>query len=269
MSYLNFCADRYNYHYDVELQESGDERKAQHEAIKNSTIEALEKYNTIEPSEIWKTIYAIHVNRKSGISNKEIIDAVISSDNSWKKSSGHAFEEMVKILGSAALAENNIQIILQKDLSLLIKNKALANEVRDISWLKEQIVQSTFDLYATVNKNDDCYVFGCIQSKTSIRDRVSRDREPSMQAMSAFFWSIAIVLDGEFLKNEKFKNMVNGGTQSYPTNGWHGLYVFSDKYSNGRIYPTNIKMDNLVDHAIKASQYWLTQRQWFNSQWKA
>jgi len=34
--------------------------------------------------------------RKSGISDLDTINKVISADQSWKKSSGHAFEEMVK-----------------------------------------------------------------------------------------------------------------------------------------------------------------------------
>ena len=63
--------------------------------------------------------------------------------------------------------------------------------------------------------------------------------------------------------------MVNGGTAEHETNGWHGMYVFSEKYSQGRIYATDLDFKNFKEHAESAAQYWLTQRQWFNNNWRA
>lgn len=245
------------------------ETAAQKEAIKQATIAGIRNYTDIEAALIWRAVYETHVHRKSGIDNADTITKVVSADQSWKKSSGHAFEEMVKLLGTAALHDSGIDIVLQRDLHTLIKAGELDNEPRDISWLKEQITASIFDLYAVVHKDDKQYCFGCIQSKTSIRDRVTRDREPSMQAMQSFFWSTVIVLDGEYLRNPKFTNMVNGGTVEHQHNGWHGMYVFSDQYTQGRIYPLDIDFTSFKDHALKAAEYWLTQRQWFNMDWKA
>ena len=123
--------------------------------------------------------------------------------------------------------------------------------------------------YKGTNKESEKkFCYGCIQSKTSIRDRVTRDREPSIAAMHSFFWSTIIVLDGDFLKNKKFVTMVNGGSIEHPTNGWHGMYVFSEKYSVERIYPTDLSLKNFKEHAVKAAKYWLSQRQWFNCDWK-
>lgn len=65
---------------------------AQKEAIKNTIITAMDSFKEIEAALIWKTIYEIHIHRKSGIDNSDIIAKVISADQSWKKSSGHAFE---------------------------------------------------------------------------------------------------------------------------------------------------------------------------------
>ena len=194
---------------------------------------------------------------------------VLELNDDWKKSSGHAFEEVVKILANAALNGTGIEILLQRDLNTVVKAGELANEPRDLSWLKEQIKASVFDLYATFLDGGKRFCFGCIQSKTSIRDRVTRDREPSMVAMRSFFWSVAIVLDGDFLKLPKFKAMVNGGTSEYAENGWHGMYVFSDKYVGGRIYPIHVDFGKFADHAKNAAQYWKTQRQWFDAGWKA
>lgn len=196
------------------------------------------------------------------------ITKVIRADQSWKKSSGHAFEEMIQSLATAALSGTGIEILLQRDLNTLIKAGEIANEQRDIDWLKEQIKSSVFDLYSVITKEDGRkFCFGCIQSKTSIRDRVTRDREPSLQAMESYFWSTVVVLDGDFLRLPKFVSMVNGGTTEYPTNGWHGMYVFSEQYSGGRIYATDLNFKNFKEHAVQAAQYWLTQRQWFDHNW--
>jgi hypothetical protein len=210
---------------------------AQKKAIETTTVECMHKYSDIEPAQIWKAVYEAHVHRKSGVDDADIIRKIISADQSWKKSSGHAFEEMVKSLGTAALLEYDIEIVLQRDLSTLIKTNELANEPTDINWLKEQLRSSAFDLFTIVYKDNKRYCFGCVQSKTSVRDRTTRDREPSMQAMRSFFWSTIVVLDGDFLKLPKFVSMVDGGTAGYQHNGWHGLYVFSELYEGERIYP--------------------------------
>ena len=264
-----FCREVYGKVYLRELEHS-EESHAQKEAIRAALTEGIKQFSDIDASEIWHTVYAVHVHRKSGISDTETIARVISADQSWKKSSGHAFEEMIKHLASLALAKDGIEVVLQRDLNVIIKAGELSNEPRDISWLKEQVRAGVFDLYAVVNRPDGKrFCYGCIQSKTSIRDRVTRDREPSMQAMRSFFWSVIIVLDGDFLRLPKFIAMVNGGTTEYPNNGWHGLYVFSEKFSQDRIYPVSLDFRKFREHAITAANYWLTQRQWFNESWRA
>lgn len=245
------------------------ETESQKSAIGCAAASAILNFPGADLAYIWKSVYEAHVHRKSGIDDPETIARVISADQSWKKSSGHAFEEMIKFLASAALEGTGIQIVLQRDLNTLIKAGEIANEPRDISWLKEQIRGGVFDLYALVTREDGkTFCYGCIQSKTSVRDRVTRDREPSLQAMASYFWSTIIVLDGDFLRMPKFISMVNGGTPEHPTNGWHGLYVFSEQYSGGRIYPTDLNFKNFKEHAIQAAHYWLTQRQWFDHEWK-
>lgn len=241
---------------------------AQKEAIKQAIVKGLESFPGINAALIWKAIYETHVHHKSGIDNAEIIHKVISADQSWKKSSGHAFEEMVVLLASAALADTDIEIILQRDLSKLIKADEICNEPRDISWLREQILGDVFDLYAVVTVGDKKFCFGCIQCKTSIRDRVTRDREPSLRAMQSYFWSAAIVLDGDFLKLKKFKEMVNGGTSTQQANGWHGMYIFTNEETGDRIFHTDINFRVFKQHAIEAAKMWLTQRQWFTEDWR-
>lgn len=72
------------------------ETAAQKEAIKQATIAGIRHYADTEAALIWRAVYETHVHRKSGIDNADTIAKVVSADQSWKKSSGHVFEEMVK-----------------------------------------------------------------------------------------------------------------------------------------------------------------------------
>ena len=280
----SFCQKTYNKEYEKRLlgllaehegktvsepMSNDFDKEAQKAAIKQTITKALTKYPDEPVSELWKSIYRAHLFRKSGISDIDTIEKVISADQSWKKSSGHAFEEMIKELASLSLRGTDIDVILQRDLNTLIKAGEIANEPRDISWLREQIKANIFDLYSIITIEEKKYCFGCIQAKTSIRDRVTRDREPSIHAMQSFFWSAIFVLDGDFLRLPKFVNMVNGGSEEFKENGWHGMYVLSVKKQNDRIYPLTMDFDIFRNHTLQAAEEWLKRRQWFNKDWKA
>lgn len=274
-NYKEFCFEEYKRIFDerfssLNIKDSEKRRtESQRIAIRESSIKAIKAFPEVEPSAIWKSIYVAHVHNISGIADPKVIVAIISADNSWKKSSGHAFEEMIKEPANLTLRKHGIEVILQRELNLLLHEKRLTNEVRDISWLKEQVASSIFDLYLTLNEGDNYLLFGCIQSKTSIRDRVTRDREPSINAMKAFFMSIAVVLDGDFLRLPKFKNMVNGNSSEYDINGWHGMYVFTNEpLENDRIHGIDISMEKFVQDVIKGAEFWKKQRQWFDHKWR-
>lgn len=275
IDFKKYCIEQYKGIYldqlaQSELKKAEDRRRfAQKFAIREATVNAINQFPEVEPFEIWNTIYVSHVNNVSGIDDHELIRSVISADQSWKKSSGHAFEEMIKELGNVALSDTDIRIMLQKDLSMHLKSDLITNEVRDISWLKEQVKSSVFDLFMTIKDGDHHQVFGCVQSKTSIRDRVTRDREPSMNAMKAFFWSVALVLNGDFLRLPKFQNMVNGNSPEYELNGWHGMYVLTNQdITKDRIYATDISLEIFAENAKQAAKHWKTQRQWFDWNWR-
>lgn len=273
--YIHFCLNEYQKVYSQILatfpqaDHEDARRAAQKQAIRDSSITAIKTFPAVEPSAIWKTIYLTHVFNVSGMNDASQIASVISADNSWKKSSGHAFEEMVKQLGNQALSDCDIVIHLQKDVSLLLKSNRIANDCRDVQWLRKQIEASIFDLYLARKLGDLFMIFGCIQTKTSIRDRVTRDREPSINAMRAYFFSIAIVLDGEFLRLPKFMHMVNGNSSEYELNGWHAMYVLSNQsYSADRIHNMDFNMKLFRDHVSEAARFWETSRQWFDNTWR-
>ena len=274
--YIEFCTSEYKRIYATEydkseLKKHHDKRKfAQKRAIKETSVNAMRKFSNVEPSDIWKSIYISHINNFSGITDLDLIQNIISASQSWKKSSGHAFEEMIRDIGNIYLQDHGLKILLQKELSVELKNQNVKNEVRDISWLREQIGTSIFDLFLAIEEEDGYFIYGCVQSKTSIRDRVTRDREPSINAMRAFFISFAICLDGDFLRLPKFQNMVNGNSKEFELNGWHYMYVFSNENVDmDRIKTIDISMDAFVQDSLKGAEFWQTQRQWLNPKWKS
>lgn len=253
------------------------EREAQSSAIKQTFLLGCSKFPNTVP-DVWNAIYCAHLKRKSGITDPNVVDKVISAAQSWKSSSGHAFEALVVELANNALQSSGIHFMLPSQITELVNLNQLGNDPRDIAWLEKQITQENFDIYAVfldtpaINKIGEiqqiyqCY--GCIQCKTSIRDRVSRDRELSAEAMKAFFWSVAIVLDGTELKTPKYTDMVNGNPEStFVTNGWHVMFVLSNQVPVQRILPLSLDFSQLKSDAIKAKNDWIKKRQWFTNKW--
>lgn len=267
-----------NYIYSLDGRQSqaarnNAERDAQRIAIKETLKFGLLQFPGVEAKDIWNNIYITHLKRKANLTSlntidEEIIARVISADQSWKKSSGHAFEGFIPEIVNPKLESSGIKFLLQRDIHFMLERNEIHNDPTDTLWIKQKISTDVFDLYAVLTYLGKNIVYGCIQSKTSIRDRVTRDREPSIQAMEQKFWSIAIVLDGAFLALPKYQEMVNGKGNDYNENGWHGLYVMSDKYTKGRIYPVNKDFTLLIDHARKAALSWSSARQRFTNNWK-
>lgn len=255
------------------------ENASQLQAIKVAMIEGRKLF----PNEIpllWNSIYKAHLYRKSGILDPEIVANAIIAEQSWRASSGHAFEQMVKELSSLALSDTNIKYILQKDLNILLKANELANQPTDIAWLEKQVSGSVFDAYviAEINTIDEYtseikkkpICFGCVQCKTSIRDRVSRDIVPSKEAMESKFWSIGFVLDGTMFSTPKYRNMVNGNIESeFKRNGWHGIYVLSNERNEDRIYGVDLDFKIIREHTVKAFNDWHKDRMGFSIEWRA
>lgn len=283
MDYTVFCRNTYNetwnQEYLIECQGKSQQAArlaAQRKAIDKTLVESLLNYSDrISEDEIWKNIAMVHKLNVAELSDfnipedlqANVIERCLSAHQSWIKSSGHSFERYIAGIDSSELQRNEIKFILQSDLTKMIREGSLTNTPDDIkglnSWGKD------FDLYAIQSIHGDAHVFGCIQSKTSIRDRVGRDVNFSRNAMDGLFWSVAITLDGSFLNMDEFRHMVNGGG-SYPVNGWHGMYAMSgiDK-SNGRIYKVNDVLDMFVKHAIDAAKQFIADRRMLTANWKA
>ena len=249
---------------------------AQRKAIDKTFVDALlTYYPEVSEKEIWGALAMAHklnvanLNEFGIDSDKQqaVFEACLYAHQSWIKSSGHSFERYISNIDNDKLKKNEIRFILQSELTDMVKKKKLANTDEDIhglnAWGKD------FDLYAIQTIHGDTHVFGCIQSKTSIRDRVGRDVTFSRNAMEGLFWSVGVTLDGDFLNMDEFIHMVNGGG-SYQTNVWHGMYAMSGvEKSNDRIYKVDDKLDIFVDHAILAAKQFISDRRLLNNVWKA
>lgn len=229
------------------------DRDARRKAIIETAIAAREKYSELPPSVIWRFVQKAHIKKYAGVDiDTETIELINSARQSWVKSSGHAFEEMVKKECNEALDQTDIVVLLQRDLTELLSTGKVSNYIEDLDWLREECRHDVFDLFVgRYEEKDKVKIFGCIQAKTSIRDRVTRDREPSIRAMERKFWSVIFIFDDGFLQMPKFISMVNGGSQEFPENGWHVAYNYGD-FHKGRIKSLRSGMDNFVEDAIAA-----------------
>ena len=276
--FQDFCNSSYRRHFENKFNEfkntENDDKAriiSQKFAMKESFRESINTFPDHCPAIIWKYLHEAHISKLVGINiPKEQIDQVISADQSWKKSSGHAFEEFLKDICNSKLLPYNLELLLQRDISELRNEGRLIAEDQDLDWLDEQLASSTFDLYLCIKDELRFKIFGCVQAKTSIRDRVTRDREPSIQAMNSFYVSLAMVLDGEYLKNPKFQEMVNGGSSRYRENGWHAMYIFSKEpmIEINRIKTLDSDLNPFIDDCRNAANSWIQSRQWINPSWE-
>lgn len=274
--YLDIYARRYDQYLrgrDSDNAKKTSERYAQHDAMLITFQEAYDKYSSIvNAAQVWNAIYNIHLHRKAKIDdlselNEEIIENIISGAQSWKKCSGHVFEDYIVQSTVKRLIGYHIRFVLQKELTKMLKDEKIGNESED--QLEELVRSDDFDIYAIIDFNGMNYVFGCIQAKTSIRDRVGRDRDFSIPVMERHFWSAAVALDGTYLAMPKFEHMVNGGGDTqYRENGWHGMYVMSNVISNDRIYYDK-NLELLIEDSRQAAQKFISARQRFDRYWKA
>ena len=285
--YQEFCRDRYSEIWEEEISKvqkdgmttaaiNSSRLAAQRNTIDRVHIEALLRYSdTVSERDIWSEIGKAHKINVASLSDFEIpselheavIDRSLSAHQSWIKSSGHSFERYISNISNDSLLSNEIRFVLQTELTSLIKANQLTNTPEDIKGLQDW--GKDFDLYAIQSIHGDTHVFGCIQSKTSIRDRVGRDVTFSLNAMEGRFWSVAVTLDGSFLNMPEFINMVNGGG-SYSQNGWHGMYAMSGiDGDNGRIYRMDDQMRLLTAHAVVAAKQFIADRRRLDSKWIA
>jgi len=268
-----FCANKYSAIYNEYMtgkrDNKGNKAKARKAAIGGTALQALKAFPDINPEDIWHMISRMHMQEFAGVDLElDTLDAIVSARQSWVKSSGHAFEEMVKAECNKYLSGTNMKVLLQRDLSSLINANKVTNGSMDITWLKQQCKTDVFDLYVSRVEGDTYKIFGCIQAKTSVRDRVGRDLPASKVAMEKHFWSTIFIFDASFLHQPKFTAMVNGNINydEYSTNGWHQAYSYDSSFNEDRIKYLGLNMEAFVSDAIRACEDFTGEnRSWLNN----
>ena len=217
-------------------------REAQKNAIDKAFVECMAQFPEMEEEVLWSLISLAHKLNIAHLEEFEldrmqrfeVYSRCISAHQSWNKASGHSFERYISKISTPLMEENEVQFMLKSDVLKLIKANKIYNHEEDIDLIKEW--NDNFDLYAVQTNHGKPHIFGCIQVKTSIRDRVGRDDQFSKNAMEKNFWVAEAVLNGDFFYMPKYYAMVNGGSVTYPENNWHGVYVMAGIESSGRIY---------------------------------
>lgn len=196
-----------------------------------------------------------------------------------RKSDKISLEEMTTILGTFVLADTNIKYITRDDMNILLKAQELGNPPTDVAWLRKQVEQKHFNVYAiaynkATDDNDKFKItpicFGSIQCFDYLQDITASKKNASHEAMESKFWSIGFVLDGTMFSVLKYKNMVNGNADSeFKRNGWHGMYVLSSNESVDRIYGVDTDFNLIREHTLKAYEAWHKDRMGFGISWRA
>lgn len=249
-------------------------RNAQKTAIDYTFVHAMAKFPDINEEIIWNLISLAHKLNLAHLQDfklnqMERIEAYvrcISAHQSWNKASGHSFERYIAAIDKPIMKENEVRFILKSEALKMIKEEKMYNHPADLRLIEEW--NDNFDLYAIQTNHGKAHIFGCIQVKTSIRDRVGRDDQFSKSAMEKNFWVAEAVLNGDFFKLPKYYAMVNGGTLTYPENNWHGVYVMSGIESDGRIYH-DVSFEKMAEHAVMAADCFGVNRAQLTRSWKA
>lgn len=214
-------------------------------------IEETLSLNDIEDEkEAFLIIEKIAKERTSGLTEEQL-SAAKRADQKWLNMSGNAYERLNKKKINQELKENNqdIEVLLPEDVKELINEQKLINNQDDldkiINWLKNR----TFDLFISKkNSLNQHVIYSVCQCKKSIRERVSRDREPSRQAMKSGFYSILISLKGDTLgsKDTKMREMFNGRGTNYKGRGWHKAYFEELNFESGIICHKKKLIEDLI-----------------------
>lgn len=184
-------------------------------------------------------------------------------------SSSYALEETTRKVANPSLALQGIKILPRTELGVLLNQNKIVNQEPYMEWLRKQVKLNVFDTYLAISKNGNFKIYGGVQTRTSISDSGIEDRRESILSMKKFFMSVSIVLDGNNLENPVIKNLVNGCEFDNQINGWHGVYVLSNREIEiDRIHSIDVSLENFVRDVIEGAKFWTEQRQWFNHTWK-
>lgn len=198
---------------------------------------AIQNHNIEDKQKLFAVIEEVAKERTSGL-NVEQIKLAKSADQKWLNISGLAYERIIKNEINNEF-QDEIIALTSSEVGQMLKENLILNSENDKNLLATWVKGKTFDLFIGKNiSNRTIKIFGVVQCKKSIRERVSRDREPSLFAMENGFWSILIASDGGALgsKTTKAREMFNGNGVHFEKNGWDSAYFENLSFESGRIF---------------------------------
>lgn len=264
--------------------EKNRKKDARNKALDETYIKVLMNHSDeidmgkLDSKDVWNSISMVHKKMVANLDRfciapdlqEDVIEQVEASRQSWARASGLSFERYISSTVNPLLKKKRLDVELKNptEVKLLMEKKLLGNDPEDIMFISKW--DTSFDLYVVQKMAGAFFVIGCVQAKTSIRERVGNDYSHSLQAMKRHFWSVAITLDGAFLGMNKYADMVNGNSGTiYENNGWHGMYALSRVNDNGRIYKLDKNLDLFVKHLEQALKKRIAGTANFDSSWIA
>ncbi|AIW42382.1 BsaWI family type II restriction enzyme [Paenibacillus polymyxa] len=268
----------------------------------SKTMEFLVKqYPYIQPYEIWKSIEKAHIisfisgsislpsvvlNTSQLIDfllNGETLQAFSSAGQSWKRASGVAWEDFISRNLLLSNEDVEIKILTPVEMGLLLHGNALANNIGDPitlafpsneeakkeyeDFLNKILNDKNFDLFLVyyVPFTKEWKLFGLIQCKTSIRDRIKINMKSSEEAMGRSLWSIVIAMDSDrFTRSGQYNK---GAKES-----WNGFYVLDNKEeTDGSIYYGDLStiQQTIRNHCSQVIKAQIMDTKSINADWKA
>ncbi|WP_394219118.1 BsaWI family type II restriction enzyme [Halobacillus trueperi] len=226
----------------------------------SKTMEKVAKdFPDLEPSQIWKNIEKAHITNyisgsitlpNSSLDASGIISYLLNGDTlkvfnsagqSWKRASGVAWEDFIKTNLFLSNEDVEIKILTPVEMNSLLQGETLKNNNGDPRGLaipnqdeKSKLEYERFLSKVLNDKNFDLFLvyyvpftkqwrlFGLIQCKTSIRDRIKINMKSSEEAMSKNLWSIVIAMDSDsFTKSGQYNRAAK--------ESWNGFYVLDNE----------------------------------------
>lgn len=247
-------------------------------AIVDTVVDLISRFPEIEVAQIWRDLYKAHVKlRAQSTLPKELlkvaeypeaIQAFKSADQSWLRASGVAFENICKLELNPLCEPHGIKLHLPSELLILLRTNRTEFNIdnEDEEFFTRAIAEKDFDLFATLGgtRPIKSEIFGFIQCKSSIRDRIQENTRTSYIAMEKHFWSIVIALDDDnYLALPKFNSIAK--------NFWNGFYVIDSRRDvDESIFPFSIVDDSslLIQHMLKAKDVWQSRRHRLTPTWR-
>lgn len=267
------------------------------ETIFSTFQELLKKFPDENPGLIWRIVENAHVysylnnegidievfSKKYGIPadvleellfDDELISSFDSAKQSWKRASGLAWENYFE--GTFVSGTDEIKVIGSSDMKKLLLGNHINNregvpsplhffDVNQMEYFNSLLNKKDFDLfllfYSSYHKK--WRLFGLVQCKTSIRDRIKINASTSIEAMNNHLWSILLALDPD--------NFLRGQYYDMAKANWHGVYFMEkDIHDDDNIIygPLEHLQKTILEHANKVLQIITDKPEKIDSGWR-